>query len=236
MKRIALVLGFIASLAMSQIANATPVTTTYADDALNWATWTATTNNSSDPFGSPDIESTSVTMDNGLLNNITFNLSSYNFDVKSGDLFLDANSDKTWDYVVRALGTSLNTSANLGLYAVNVGIHDVNAYKMFYYFSDTLVSPPSNFRADVPVGLLLAPTTAILGNVGYSADTSKISFDFTSLSDQISLDSIFTIGYAVTCGNDVVYQPVPEPGTMMLLGLGLLGMAVYGKRRMNKHA
>ena len=30
--------------------------------------------------------------------------------------------------------------------------------------------------------------------------------------------------------------PVPEPGTMMLLGMGLLGMAVYGKRRMNKNA
>lgn len=27
---------------------------------------------------------------------------------------------------------------------------------------------------------------------------------------------------------------VPEPGTMMLLGIGMLGMAVFGKRRMNK--
>jgi hypothetical protein len=29
---------------------------------------------------------------------------------------------------------------------------------------------------------------------------------------------------------------VPEPGTMMLLGMGMLGLAVYGKRRMNKEA
>jgi hypothetical protein len=41
--------------------------------------------------------------------------------------------------------------------------------------------------------------------------------------------------------NDMVVMvesvnPVPEPGTMVLLGIGMLGMAIYGKRRMNKEA
>jgi hypothetical protein len=30
--------------------------------------------------------------------------------------------------------------------------------------------------------------------------------------------------------------PVPEPGTMLLFGLGMAGLVVYGKRRMNKEA
>jgi hypothetical protein len=36
----------------------------------------------------------------------------------------------------------------------------------------------------------------------------------------------------ITYRNDTA--PVPEPGTMMLLGLGMAGLAIYGKRRAKK--
>jgi hypothetical protein len=40
-------------------------------------------------------------------------------------------------------------------------------------------------------------------------------------------------GWPVTSQDPVTGQVVPEPGTLALLGIGLLGMAIYGKRRMN---
>ena len=49
-------------------------------------------------------------------------------------------------------------------------------------------------------------------------------FEMANLSD--GFEEIFLTGNITTA-------PVPEPGTMMLLGMGMLGLAVYGKRRMN---
>jgi len=58
--------------------------------------------------------------------------------------------------------------------------------------------------------------------------TGKLDVSVTSVFGDFYLD----YSQLTAIGNDVA--PVPEPGTMVLLGFGLVGIAIYGKRRMNK--
>jgi len=60
----------------------------------------------------------------------------------------------------------------------------------------------------------------------FRAGTYIIGFNDNAIAGQQNDSDYDDIIIAIT--------PVPEPGTMMLLGIGMLGMAVYGKRRMNK--
>ncbi len=72
------------------------------------------------------------------------------------------------------------------------------------------------------------------------AGTSEYSLNIGSLSAGTHYMQILredhggATGYNINVSGDAA--PVPEPGTMVLLGAGMLGLAVFGKRRMNKEA
>ncbi len=79
------------------------------------------------------------------------------------------------------------------------------------------------------------------GLQGWNGDNNHyaVSFDLSDIfSDANLYGKEFYTHFTMGCGNDNLIgqgaAPVPEPGTMVLLGFGMVGLAIYGKRRMNK--
>jgi len=98
-------------------------------------------------------------------------------------------------------------------------------------------------RSFYDVNNALFGTTGALADLGpYSA--GSFSGSETNIADtgndgdlySLTLDAIITHTGRGTTSFDAQLTPVPEPGTMVLLGAGLLGLAIFGKRRMNKEA
>lgn len=70
----------------------------------------------------------------------------------------------------------------------------------------------------------------------FSGLTSSV-VDLSTLVSNYSLTQELEITHAATGGStsfDATLQPVPEPGTIVLLGAGLLGLGFFGRRRMQK--
>ena len=109
-----------------------------------------------------------------------------------------------------------------------------------------------NVSPNTEASLQIGGTSSALGSVKFDAlyngnligstlstgsPFADTAVTFLDTVNAYSLTEILTITHTkagITTGDAyLALTPVPEPGTMMLLGAGFLGLAIYGKRRKN---
>ena len=164
-----------------------------------------------------------------------------------GDLFISING---WNpYGSAANGYKYDNSANgeKWEYAFDVSegkLFDISAAQGSIRTSDQVYGPGHSgyiYRNGQEVQIDSTGLTALTtGTVGMDSDSLTLSF---SIADMVAGLDTFTLGFhwGMTCGNDVIEgaidpitnttNPVPEPGTLILLGGGLLGMFTMLRKR-----
>ena len=174
----------------------------------------------------------------------------------AGSLFIYSLSDYAKEYALLN-NPGLNSVKSFGIMGVDLVDADNNVLvanfgtSFGFYWQDTTVAnksytedsrniggfgPANNIKA---LTFLVKDGTTLTGNIAAQMANNTAARTATGNDDWViafedRVNGDFDFNDSVFYIKDIA--PVPEPGTMMLLGIGMLGMAIYGKRRMNKEA
>ncbi|MDD2898784.1 MAG: PEP-CTERM sorting domain-containing protein [Desulfuromonadaceae bacterium] len=99
------------------------------------------------------------------------------------------------------------------------------------------ISSKSYYGHDLTYNFSAAELAVLMGNITSANPLATSTNPYASFGLGFDPDChYYNDGITFNIETAPITTPVPEPGTMMLLGAGMFGLAIYGKRRMNKDA
>ncbi|MBN1294590.1 MAG: hypothetical protein JXB48_22315 [Candidatus Latescibacteria bacterium] len=153
-------------------------------------------------------------------------------DIMIGDIFIDLNRNSTWDYVID-LNQGTNKLANDSYSIVDLAVgnpqfadlqepYDASADRWGYDHSDAL-----------PYALISGGQVIGGGTFSYSSykDFQGTHYTLGAIDMSFLAGEEYFVHQTYSCGNDLLVGNVTEPTIIIMLGLGLLSVAFFHRKK-----
>ncbi len=149
-----------------------------------------------------------------------------------GDKF---DNGEKWEYGLSLDNHLSSTGGTFSLYALNTASPATYASQIVL---SQVLTTSGIFRHDQEVQVNTSNVGPAITtgdwSIGNDSMGDFIRFQLNNYASHIGSSSNLGFHWAMTCANDVIEGVIPEPSTVILLGLGLIGLAGYGRARRNK--